>query len=44
MYPVPGGILALHRPLLGRTEAQKRPYDHTRKQVIPQLILDIAAL
>lgn len=31
-------------PLLGRTEAQKQPYDHTRKQVIPQLILDIAAM
>ena len=35
---------ATGNPLVGRTEAQKRPYDQTRKQVIPQLILDIAAL
>ena len=31
-------------PLVGRSEAQKQPYDRTRRQVIPQLILDIAAM
>ena len=31
-------------PLVGRTEAQKRQYDITRKQIIPNIIMDIAKM
>lgn len=31
-------------PLMGRTEAQKKLYDITRKQVIPKMIMDIAKM